>query len=242
VRANTIAEPNEQGGLRCYLINGVCHQAANRILHPAGITVRGARGYWLSVSLYGVYGRPIASHSRCSSPFLTHSQVSGDLSACMRTAAAHPSDSSDEATDIPYQRFLGESIALQQFLDQFDMASPFRLSLEFSLAPFEAMIRYRLGEGFVGSSTGRELMGVRAKFEIDRVPIEISVTSGVLEPALFVLRHNDLVRGFQRDIGHILDEERYRALLDLAKGELLVLGDSDIAREAYGGGFNDAGA
>ena len=44
-RADAIAGGNERGGIKCYLINGVCHQAANRILFPAGITVRGARGY-----------------------------------------------------------------------------------------------------------------------------------------------------------------------------------------------------
>ena len=37
-QANAIAEPNERAGIRCYLINGVCHQAANRILFAAGIT------------------------------------------------------------------------------------------------------------------------------------------------------------------------------------------------------------
>ena len=44
-QANTIANPDEKAGIKCYLINGVCHQAANRILYPAGITVRQARGY-----------------------------------------------------------------------------------------------------------------------------------------------------------------------------------------------------
>ena len=33
-QANAIAETDEKGGIRCYLINGVCHQSANRILFP----------------------------------------------------------------------------------------------------------------------------------------------------------------------------------------------------------------
>lgn len=37
LRADRIAEPDERAGITCYLINGVCHQAANRILLPAGI-------------------------------------------------------------------------------------------------------------------------------------------------------------------------------------------------------------
>ncbi|MGH8025200.1 MAG: hypothetical protein ACREO0_00590, partial [Pseudoxanthomonas sp.] len=56
-RADLIAEPDERAGITCYLVNGVCHQAANRILLPAEITVAGARGYSLSVSLFGPYGR-----------------------------------------------------------------------------------------------------------------------------------------------------------------------------------------
>src|SRR5216683_2807058 len=54
-RADAIAERNERGGITCYLINGVCHQAANRILSPAGIFVTGARGAGLSIAIFGHY-------------------------------------------------------------------------------------------------------------------------------------------------------------------------------------------
>jgi hypothetical protein len=41
-----------------YGITGVCHQMANRILHPANqTTVTHARGYNVSVLLYNTYGR-----------------------------------------------------------------------------------------------------------------------------------------------------------------------------------------
>jgi hypothetical protein len=33
-QANVIATSNERAGITCYGINGVCHQAANRILWP----------------------------------------------------------------------------------------------------------------------------------------------------------------------------------------------------------------
>jgi hypothetical protein len=39
-----------------YGITGVCHQTANRILFDTGLTVAGARGFWLSSILYGYYG------------------------------------------------------------------------------------------------------------------------------------------------------------------------------------------
>lgn len=39
-----------------YMIDGVCHQAANRILRPCGATVTNARGYNVSFITYGQYG------------------------------------------------------------------------------------------------------------------------------------------------------------------------------------------
>jgi hypothetical protein len=53
--AHCLSHPNETAGIK-YLITGVCHQASNRILYPAGITVDGSHGYGASVMLYGIYG------------------------------------------------------------------------------------------------------------------------------------------------------------------------------------------
>lgn len=39
-----------------YLLDGVCHQAANRILYPAGVLVDKARGYGLSSFLFNTFG------------------------------------------------------------------------------------------------------------------------------------------------------------------------------------------
>ncbi len=39
-----------------YGINGVCHQAANRILFPSNASVSSAKGYFASYSLYGEFG------------------------------------------------------------------------------------------------------------------------------------------------------------------------------------------
>jgi hypothetical protein len=44
--------------LGIYGINGVCHQAANRFLYTAGVTLNNnVQGYWFSVLMYGVYGK-----------------------------------------------------------------------------------------------------------------------------------------------------------------------------------------
>lgn len=39
-----------------YGITGVCHQAANRVLYPASLSVKDARGYFLSNLFFGKYG------------------------------------------------------------------------------------------------------------------------------------------------------------------------------------------
>lgn len=79
-RSGTIAGKDEKAGIKCYLVNGVCHQAANRILLPAAITVRGARGYTISESLFGTYGR--VGVWPCNSPFNQYESVTGDLEEC----------------------------------------------------------------------------------------------------------------------------------------------------------------
>src|SRR5262249_49242562 len=81
IRADEIAGANERAGITCYLINGVCHQAANRILLPAGITVRGARGYEVSEALFGPSGRAGATVELRKAPFDQPTGTTGDLSA-----------------------------------------------------------------------------------------------------------------------------------------------------------------
>ncbi len=87
-RANAIAEPNGEAGVGRYLIDGVCHQAANRILLPANRLVTEARGYWLSVSIFGTYGR---------SAFNMRPDVMGDLEACVSSKTS----TTLRARDIP---------------------------------------------------------------------------------------------------------------------------------------------
>ena len=43
MRAALIAGADGRAGIACYLVNGVCHQAANRILSAGEATVRGVR-------------------------------------------------------------------------------------------------------------------------------------------------------------------------------------------------------
>lgn len=54
-QADFLSQPRGTTGL-VYGVEGVCHQAANRILIPAGVTVLKAPGVLFTYLIYGVYG------------------------------------------------------------------------------------------------------------------------------------------------------------------------------------------
>jgi hypothetical protein len=53
--ADCLSQPNSEAGI-IYGITGLCHQTANRILHPAKVTVAGCQGYNVSAFAFGAYG------------------------------------------------------------------------------------------------------------------------------------------------------------------------------------------
>jgi len=109
-RADAIAEADERARIKCYLINGVCHQAANRILFPAGITVRGARGYDVSEALFGTYGRPRGPFGTCRSPFHKHAGITGDLPECVEARATRQQVTRKAPALSPEERTAGAQI------------------------------------------------------------------------------------------------------------------------------------
>jgi hypothetical protein len=59
-QADCLSQPAQTAGIR-YAFSGVCHQTANRILHPSSVYVSKAAGYRTSVLMYGTYGRDLAT-------------------------------------------------------------------------------------------------------------------------------------------------------------------------------------
>lgn len=83
-QADCLSAPASQAGIT-YLATGVCHQTANRILWPAGITVNAARGGRGSVFAWGSYGRnptTLAAYSPRTNPW-------PELSLCL-ASHVHP--------------------------------------------------------------------------------------------------------------------------------------------------------
>lgn len=66
-QANCLAQIDENGGI-AYPFEGVCHQIANRILYAANppLLVSQARGFRISMTMYGVYGLDLYTGSHYS--------------------------------------------------------------------------------------------------------------------------------------------------------------------------------
>lgn len=239
-RADAIAEADERAGITCYLINGVCHQAANRILLPAGITVQGARGYAVSTALFGTYGRPRGILGFCTAPFDRHAGVTGDLDVCIEAGGERIGKTAggEDERDPRERTYLERS--LQMYADsekRLEAASGVDDILHFQLAQFDLFVDFRLGADTkdIRSLSTRErdaLLEVRRDTELRRLESERRFAES---RDVDTLRKQDdeLTLRFQQAVGGVLDDARYTALLDLEKGDDVTLADPEILEYAY---------
>jgi hypothetical protein len=231
-RANAIARPNERAGIKCYLVNGVCHQAANRILLPAGITVRGARGYDVSEALFGTYGRPRGAFGTCRAPFDQHAGVTGDLPACaedMATAAT--------AERRAERKYLSDVLARYRRAERRLRSARGLIGPEledFLVELFLHQVRFRLGPRLSRSLVAR-LRAIRASTERSRMKLEEWFARKELTAREFVTAFNTETILFQEAVAGALKADQYRALFGLRRGETVILADPRIVRQAYPG-------
>ncbi|HXV47657.1 MAG TPA: hypothetical protein VEB61_02565 [Candidatus Binatia bacterium] len=242
-RANVIAGSDERGGITCYLINGVCHQAANRILLPAGITVRGARGYDVSEALFGTYGRPRGPLGTCRAPFNQHPGVSGDLPACAeaptpaRFKAARKKLSARALAERGMeQKYIRGVLAIYGKATPLVRASARGLighDLEgFHLKLFMHKAQYNLG-GKLDRSLSRKLEDIRLSAERSRMKIEEWFSNGEMKSSEFVQAFNKETILFQEAAAGALKPDRYRALFGLKPGENVILADPRIIKRVF---------
>ena len=227
-QADAIAGPSERAGITCYLINGVCHQAANRILFPAGIFVTGARGYGVSSAIFGPYGRPTGPAGRCPAPFNRHAGVTGDLPACVPPPAAAAGPAVGHSTQEETY-FNSVSRAYSQ-IGLFGLGDEDQL-VDFMVRLFDYQIDYRLGNQ-LDDQRHAQLRDLRTSAEESRIELETDFANGI--PVIeFVVRADLQVIQFQKDATEILTEQEYYDLFDLRKGEVVALADPAIVETAY---------
>lgn len=241
-RANAIAGAKERAGITCYLVNGVCHQAANRILLPAGITVRGARGYAVSEAMFGTYGR--VHFWPCKAPFDRKASASGDLPECVPSGAAARLDEEAPATDADQRDWAYTRSVIALYADAKPLqaaagrqeaarsrttARKLEAELEvFHLALFRNQCEFNLGPMF-DRRLERTLLAVRRRTERARVTAERARGSSELRAGDFVQSFNDITIKFQQELAESLTGRQYQALLGLKReDEPIILADPAI--------------
>ena len=241
-RANAIAEPNERAGIKCYLINGVCHQAANRILFPAEITVRGARGYDVSESLFGPFGRPRGPLGTCLSPFNQHPNVTGDLPECVESRAARQQvwrkAKELSAEDRKRERkYIRGALSIYS-KDERALRSPKGLPgpdlARFHLKLFMYKAQFSLGDQLDRTLSAR-LRDIRMSAEWSRMKIEDLFINKEMNVGEFVNALNKETILFQEAAANTLKRDQYKLLFGLKPGETVILADPRIVKKVYGG-------
>lgn len=245
-RADAIAGSKERAGITCYLVNGVCHQAANRILLPAGITVRGARGYSVSEAMFTTYGR--LGIWPCRAPFDRKTGVSGDLPACLPAGAAaapvgEPITAADERDWSYTARVLAlyrqaESIELPRSRKAAALPAARIKALESTISTFHnelfrAMCEHRLGPRF-DPAMAKKVMAVRAAVERQQAAAVANRRRDGMSGAEYVDEVNRLTKKLQTDLAGAMSAADYEQLLELSPTEApIVLADPAIVAEAF---------
>jgi hypothetical protein len=242
-RADAIAGHDEKAGIRCYLVNGVCHQSANRILLPASATVRGARGYRISEARFGVYGRPRGRglFRGCVAPFNQYPGVTGDLHECLAAApgsaegvspqyaAGGPPDD-PEGTYLDKVRALyGARVGNMESALQIEGAS----LVEFMVAQFELRMDVAPA-GDVSRDVRGRLRDIRADVERAQIELEDSAGAGKFHAAQYPAESDRLTLDFQKRAADALGARAFQALFELEAGAFVRLSVPDVAAGVYG--------
>lgn len=236
-RADTIAGHDERAGITCYLVNGVCHQAANRILIPAGILVSAARGYALSQAVFGTYGR--AGVWPCSAPFDQHTGVTGDLTECKISAS--PATAAAATKALPKLTLSSANSAqtrrIKSLYNRFDPKTSTAMeAIEFNIQVFERELSHRFQDA-LDKTTVQGLRLAKIAVETGHHQLNADWTRQQMSPVEFVKNFNRLTDRFQDDCANALKRKtQYRRLLELDPDERLLLADPDALDKAFGEG------
>lgn len=226
-RADQIAGLKETGNLNCYLINGVCHQAANRILFPAGITVTGASGYSISRSMFGIYGRPNGLFGSCNSPFYRYDHVQGDLPQRITGVAESEAMTFSQETGLarPELGQVGYN-DIQEEIVLYERAN-WEWSEELGIELFAHMVKSHLGQG-ISAQLETQLKNIRAETERKRTEIDKALHNEELGFLEYASAFDELTITFQHQIAGMLSIDQYISLFDLQPGDTVTLADPDI--------------
>lgn len=226
-RANKIANLDERAGVTRYLIDGVCHQAANRILAPAGILVSAAHGYRLSQSIFGTYGR---------SSFDMHASVEGELEKCIETAYKNELESDGlELTMNPRDiSLLRSNRAYVAHYEKFPKTTSLE-SLNNNVHRFELDMRI-LSDGKLSIISSLGLVRAKKLVEMELHDMEKALVEKFVKPAEFVRAFDKLSDLFQDEAANALSKREYNKIFEVDRDERIRLTDPEAVDKAFGPG------
>lgn len=231
-RGDKIAQSNERAGVTCYLINGVCHQAANRILLPAGVTVRGARGYGISQAIYGVYGRVLVWP--CRGRFKRYKSETRDLPECVQPPKKRRSRPRRVVSDTDRLNwsYVRSVVALYDQVDEIGETFGALEAGGFEMKLFMHMAEFQLGPA-LDQTLGAKLRRVRARVERRRAPLERARFASAIGDREFVDRINQVTLKFQDEMANSLKAEQYESLFEIERDERVILADPEVVQREF---------
>jgi hypothetical protein len=221
-RADVIAGPKERAAVS-YLIEGVCHQAANRVLYPATLLVTGARGYSLSFSIYGTYG---------TGSFNQHPGVTGDVGACIAPAAMAPAS----ATAAPTAEEKKHAMALKGLYNR----STARIATP--LDKLNARLRefmFEVNHVFAGKLSRKAASGLehaKSRADLEHRRLCENFLRQELGAVDFIRAFNVMTDAFQDEAADAMGSASYRRFFGARPGEHFYLPDPVVIDELYGSG------
>jgi hypothetical protein len=215
--ANCLSEPKSRAGI-VYGITGVCHQSANRILYPAGVTVSEAKAYWASWLVYGTYGTDtlawLARREVCQ--VIVPQNVESDM----------------RSTD-------DEQTFMQQVLELYARQAETPPEARDSRAASEDLlgeelrlgIRYRLGEDFDPGAM-EDLVAKQRDFQKMKRELDEALRAREITPEKHADATNQALAKFMAGCKAVLGPEDYERMFGVSETEV-VLVDPQLALDNH---------
>lgn len=234
-QANCISWPSSTAGL-IYGVTGVCHQTANRILWPAGITVSRAKGYWASFLAYGTYGTDVAAWlvrlGVCSTS-------TGEIPQCgtrargpaaEREAAELPPDRKDRALVRDIKALYLKNVSPQEHKRRMTVRGA--TDLKTVGGETRLVMQHRLGRT-VKAAKVKDIQTIQTDLISAKEEIGLRLHEGKIGGEELAQKMNVAVNKALKDCLKSLGRDDYTRLIELEPGEVINIVDPKIAAKAY---------
>jgi hypothetical protein len=234
-QANCISWPSSTAGL-IYGVTGVCHQTANRILWPAGITVSRAKGYWASFLAYGTYGTDVAAWlirlGVCSTS-------TGEIPQCgarargpssEREVGELPPDRKDRALVRDIKALYLKNVSPQEHKRRMTVRGA--TDLKTVGGETRLVMQHRLGRT-VKAARVKDIQTIQTELFSAKEEIGMRLHEGKIGGEELAQKMNAAVNKALKDCLKSLGRDDYTRLIELDPGESVNIVDPKIAAKAY---------